>query len=38
MEIKNVVVGELYTNCYIVTIDDECIIIDPGADFNKKRN
>lgn len=35
MEIKNVVVGELYTNCYIVTIDDECIIIDPGADFNK---
>lgn len=33
MDIKTVVVGELNTNCYILTIEDECIIIDPGDDF-----
>lgn len=33
MDIKKVVVGELNTNCYILTQDNECIIIDPGDDF-----
>ena len=35
MDIKVIKVGPLETNCYILTIDKECIIIDPGADFNK---
>ena len=33
MEIKTVPVGELETNCYILVKDSECIIIDPGDDF-----
>lgn len=38
MKIKNVIVGELETNCYIVSNSGECLIIDPGAeaDFIKK--
>lgn len=35
MDIKVIKVGPLETNCYILTIDNECIIIDPGDDFNK---
>jgi len=35
MDIKKIVVGPLETNCYIVTIDNESIIIDPGDDFLK---
>lgn len=33
MDIKTIPVGDLETNCYILTIDNECIIIDPGDDF-----
>lgn len=39
MEIKNVIVGALETNCYIIVNDQkECLIIDPGdeADLIKK--
>lgn len=32
MNIKTVSVGELQTNCYIIESNDECIIIDPGAE------
>lgn len=35
MIIKTVKVGWLETNCYIISIDNECLIIDPGADYNK---
>ncbi len=35
MNIKTVVVGPLETNCYIVNIDKECLIIDPGDEFKK---
>lgn len=35
MKIEKVVVGELQENCYIVSIDDCCLVIDPGAEFNK---
>ncbi len=35
MDIKTVVVGSLETNCYIVSVDNECIIIDPGDEFKK---
>lgn len=30
MKIETLVVGSLQTNCYIVTINDKTIIIDPG--------
>lgn len=33
MNIEKVLVGPLETNCYILSIDNECIIIDPGDDF-----
>lgn len=33
MDIKRIIVGPLETNCYILTIDNECLIIDPGDDF-----
>ena len=35
MNIKKVIVGLLDTNCYILSINDKCLIIDPGDDFNK---
>ena len=35
MDIKKVVVGELEENCYILSIDDECLVVDPGAEFEK---
>lgn len=35
MNIKKVVVGRLETNSYIIEKDEECLIIDPGADFEK---
>ena len=33
MNIKKVVVGYLETNCYILEKDEECLIIDPGDNF-----
>ena len=35
MDIKVIKVGPLETNCYILTIDNECIVIDPGDEFTK---
>lgn len=35
MKIDKVVVGELQTNCYIISLNDECIVIDPGDEYNK---
>ena len=35
MDIKVIKVGPLETNCYILTIDKESIIIDPGDEFHK---
>ncbi|MBR6689918.1 MAG: MBL fold metallo-hydrolase [Bacilli bacterium] len=35
MEINKVVVGPLETNCYILTINNDCLVIDPGDDYNK---
>lgn len=34
MNIKTLVLGYLNTNCYILTIDKEAIIIDPADDFD----
>lgn len=35
MTIKRIIVGELKTNCYILNNEDECLIIDPGDDYEK---
>ena len=32
MNIENIVVGPLLTNCYIIHDEGECIIVDPGGD------
>lgn len=35
MKIKTLVVGPLDTNCYLLEIDNDILIIDPGADKDK---
>lgn len=35
MEIEKVVVGDLEENCYIVSKDNSCLVIDPGDEFNR---
>lgn len=35
MIVKKIVVGVLETNCYVVSKDDECLVIDPGDEFKK---
>lgn len=35
MEITKVIVGKLDTNCYILSINNKCIVIDPGDEYNK---
>ena len=35
MKIEIVKVGALETNCYIASIDNECLIIDPGDEVDK---
>lgn len=35
MKIDRVIVGELETNCYILSIDNKCLVIDPGDEYNK---
>lgn len=35
MKIEKIVVGELNTNCYIISKNKDCIIIDPGDDYKK---
>ncbi len=35
MDIKKIVVGDLEENCYIITINNKCLVIDPGDEFDK---
>ncbi len=35
MDIKQIKVGYLHTNCYILIIENDAIIIDPGDEFEK---
>jgi glyoxylase-like metal-dependent hydrolase (beta-lactamase superfamily II) len=35
MDIKTIVVGELEENCYLLIKDNECVIIDPGDEFER---
>jgi len=38
MEIKRVVTGYLDENCYILIKDNNCLIVDPGDEYNKIRD
>lgn len=38
MKIETIVVGDLETNCYLLTKNNEVLIIDPGDDFSKIKN
>lgn len=38
MKVDIVVVGTLETNCYILSIGNECILIDPGDEYDKIKN
>lgn len=35
MKVETVVVGDLETNCYIISIDNHVLVIDPGDDYDK---
>lgn len=35
MKIERVVVGSLKENCYLIDIDNEVLVIDPGAEYDK---
>lgn len=35
MQINKVIVGPLETNCYILSIDNKCLVIDPGDEIDK---
>ena len=37
MEIKKIIVGALEENCYVLIKNNTCLVIDPGADYNKIR-
>lgn len=34
MKIDRVIVGYLKTNCYIISKDNECLVIDPGDEYD----
>lgn len=38
MQIECVIVGDYRTNCYILSINNDCIIIDPGDEYDKIKN
>ena len=35
MEVIRVVTGLLDENCYILKIDNNCLVVDPGDDYSK---
>lgn len=35
MTIKRIIVGDLQANCYLIVKDNNCIIVDPGAEKEK---
>ncbi len=38
MDIKKIVTGTLDENCYVLSKNGNCLVIDPGADYNKIRD
>ena len=37
MEIKKIITGTLDENCYVLIKNGTCLVVDPGADYNKIR-
>ena len=35
MKITRIITGELVENCYVISNDNKCLIVDPGDDFYK---
>ena len=35
MEVKRIICGALEENCYVLTKNNTCIVVDPGADYHK---
>ena len=35
MTVDRVVVGSLKTNCYVISINNKCLVIDPGDEYQK---
>lgn len=35
MNISKIIVGDLQCNCYLIEKDNNCLIIDPGAEYDK---
>ena len=35
MKIDKIVVGNLFENCYVISIDNKCLIVDPGDEENR---
>ncbi len=35
MQVEKVVVGDYQTNCYVISQENKCLIVDPGFDSNK---
>ncbi len=35
MKVDKVEVGALAENCYVISIDNKCLVIDPGAEASK---
>lgn len=38
MKIKKIITGSLQENCYVLVIDKDCLVIDPGDDFKLIKN
>lgn len=34
MEVERIIVGALDTNCYLAILNNECLVVDPGDDYN----
>ena len=35
MKVETVVVGSLDENCYVLKLNDTCLVVDPGDDYQK---
>ena len=35
MKIEKIVTGALEENCYVLSFEGTCLIVDPGSDFTK---
>ena len=35
MKVEKIETGYLKENCYVISINDECLVVDPGDEFDK---